>query len=118
MEVQLNFENHSTVLVRVSGRVTQQDFAERENPLEASYGPGIFSRKILLSLEGSDYMDSSGVGWLLRCHKRCRESGGRLVIYGIPPLVLNMLRMLRMDLVLTLAKDAAAARALLEEEKA
>ncbi|MCL6504435.1 MAG: STAS domain-containing protein [Pirellulales bacterium] len=118
MEVQLNFENDATVLVRVSGRVTQQDFTETQDPLEARYGPGIFSRKILLSLEDSDYMDSSGVGWLLRCNKRCRESGGRLVIYGTPPMVLNMLRMLRMDLVLHLAKDAAAARALLEEEKA
>lgn len=115
MEVHLSFENDATVLVRVKGRITQQDFAESEDPLEARYGPGIFTRKILLSLEESDYMDSSGVGWLLRCNKRCREAGGRLVIYGTPPLVLNMLRMLRMELVLTLAKDAAAARALAEE---
>jgi anti-anti-sigma factor len=115
MEVQLNFENDSTVLVRVTGRITQQDLAESQDPLEARYGPGIFARKLLLSLEDSDYMDSSGVGWLLRCNKRCREAGGRLVIYGAPPLVLNMLRMLRMDQVLTLAKDAAAARSLLQE---
>lgn len=110
MQLQLNLGDEGYVQVKTTGRITQADFSTGEEPIEQKFGAGIYARRVLLSLEETDYIDSSGVGWLLTVHKRCREAGGTLVLHSVPALVLNMLKMLRMDLVLLIAKDAAAAR--------
>jgi anti-anti-sigma factor len=66
----------------------------------------------LLSLEKTSYIDSTAVGWIIRCHKHCKEAGGKLVLHSISPSVLQLLRLLRMQDLLHIAENDAAARAL------
>ncbi len=75
---------------------------------------------MLLNLEDSNYIDSSGVGWLLRCNKRFREAGGRLVLHSVPPLALQVFQVLKLDKLFHVAADAETARqsALHEGEQA
>src|SRR5262245_24444595 len=70
--------------------------------LENLLGSSCYRHKILLNLEKSSYMDTSGVSWLIHCHRACKEAGGRFIVHSIPPMVDQMLQLLRMGEVLSL----------------
>src|SRR5207248_9154489 len=100
-------------LVRVAcvGQIMQYQIPPGTHPLEKLAGPGVFARRILFSLDRTTFLDTSGIAWLLSCHKRCLKAGGRIVFHSAPPLIDDTLKVLRMELVLNLADDEAAARA-------
>jgi anti-anti-sigma factor len=98
--------------IQCIGEITQHALWESDNPLEKLLGPSGFGGKVLLSLDQVDYIDSAGVGWLITCHKQCRDAGGMLVLHSIPIQVQHIFQLLQMHKVLNLAKDLAAAQAL------
>jgi anti-sigma B factor antagonist len=102
--------------VATSGTISRSEMDGADEPLAELLGQDVYSRRILLNLAGSPYMDSSGVSWLLVCHKRCRQAGGRLVVHSYPPIIAQILRVLRMELVLQLAPTETEARRRLECE--
>ncbi len=112
MELALISDNGATAKLRLNGRVTQAELAAGEDPLLEALGADAYSRKALVDLTGADFIDSSGVGWLLHCHKKFRQAGGCFILHSIPPLVRRTLQVLRMELVLQLAKDEAEAETL------
>lgn len=101
MKLSIANDNGQTVQVKVAGKVTQHDFGPVQEPLAELLGPGTYGRKVALDLSDAPYMDSSGVGWLLACHKRMRQAGGSLRVHGAQPIVANMLKLLRVDKVLS-----------------
>jgi len=64
---------------------------------------------VLLSLAETEFIDSSGLSWLLECHQKFCDAGGKLVVHSVPPSVMDTLMMMRLELVLNLAEDEAAA---------
>ena len=100
-------------VVRCEGPITLIE-PTPANPFEILLGPEAFSRRVLLNLQRSSVIDSSGVGWLIRSHQSFQKDGGKLVLYEIPPLVAQVLQLMKMQKLLHLAADEAAARALLE----
>jgi anti-anti-sigma factor len=102
--------------VASEGDISLIDQIRANNPLEKLLGQGCFSRKILFNIEKSSYIDSSGVSWLIKCHKLCQAEGGKLFIHSIPPTVMGILKLLRMDQVLTLVEDDQAATQLAQGE--
>ena len=72
----------------------------------------MYSRRILLNMEKTDYLDTSGVSWLISCREQCHQAGGVLVLYAVPLRVLYVLQLLRMEHLLHTAADLAAARAI------
>jgi anti-anti-sigma factor len=112
----LSTENDIT-RIENEGDITQMDFRAGTDLLANLLGPDCYGRKVLLSLEKTPYIDSAGVGWMVMCHKRFKEEGGRLVIHSIPPMVNQILRLLRMPDILAMAGDEAAAQALALGEK-
>lgn len=103
-------EDTTTLCVRVIGDVTQDAYGPNSEPLAEAHGHDVYQRAVLLSLGETRFIDSRGVGWLLKCHKRFREAGGILVLHSMTPEVTQVLKILRMDLVMDLAKDEASAR--------
>ena len=101
-------------LVRVAaeGQISQTRLAGEGNPLEGLLGATCFSRKVLLNLERTDYIDSSGISWLIVNHKHFQQGGGMMVLYSLPPRVSQVLEFCRMNTVLRMAADEPAARAL------
>jgi len=63
---------------------------------------------VLLSLEATPFVDSSGLAWLVATHRRLREAGGKLVLHSIPPGVVDLLKIMSLDQVLNLADDESA----------
>jgi anti-anti-sigma factor len=97
-----------------AGEITQTALWDSANPFEEALGEKGFAGKVLVSLFKTDYIDSAGVGMFIGCHKRFRESGGTMVLHSIPPLVNHIFQLLKMDTVLHLAKDEAAALDLIQ----
>jgi anti-anti-sigma factor len=90
--------------------ITQSDFPTRDNPLEKLLGPDCYRQKVVLSLQRSCYIDSAGIGWLVMCHERFNDAGGRLVIHSIPPMVNHALQLLGLSSVLNVADDEPRAQ--------
>jgi anti-anti-sigma factor len=110
-------EDPAVVRLKCEGQISQSNFQPGVDPIEHLLGPGCFSRKVLLNLEKTEYIDSSGISWLIACHKHFLKAGGKLVLHSIPPMVYQALQWLRMPLILHLADDEPTARALALGEK-
>ena len=95
--------------VAISGRITYNTLDPGQDPL-ALQVPEIYSRRVFFDMSAVEYIDSSGVSWLLICHKRFREAGGKLVLHSINPMVKQVLGVLKLERVLHLADTAEKAR--------
>jgi anti-anti-sigma factor len=113
--MQLDFsEREGVTCVAIAGRITFGTLEPGQDPLTPQV-PDIYSRRVMFDLSGTDYIDSTGVSWLLTCHKRCREAGGKLVLHSINPMVKQVLQVLKLEKVLRLADNAEGARNELNE---
>jgi len=117
MQLTLSKSDNDVVHVHCDGSITQEGFKPGTDPLEELLGANCYNKKVLLNLEHTHYIDSSGVGWLMGRNKQFRQSGGRLILYSIPPMVGQVLQLLRMGMVLELASDEATALARVTGEK-
>ena len=111
MKVTVESSRAGVVHVACAEDITLYDFRTGENPLEQALGADCYTRKVLLSLQKSPYIDSAGVGWLVMCHKRFRDAGGCLVIHSIPPMVNHVFHLLGLTDVLNMADDEVRAEA-------
>jgi anti-sigma B factor antagonist len=96
MELVFASDDGQCARVAVSGRISQGDFGPYQEPLAQLLGPNAYARRIVLDLSNAEYLESSGVGWLLTCHKRMKEAGGNLTLLSPQPVVSNVLRVLRL----------------------
>jgi anti-sigma B factor antagonist len=114
MKLQLTSVEADRVFVRVEGPVTPGASGMLRDPMEQLIDPRGYSRTIVLNLAGAEYIDSSGIAWLLGWQRRTREAGGTFGLCNLSPRVSEVLRVSRMDQVLTIWPDEAAARAALD----
>jgi anti-sigma B factor antagonist len=63
---------------------------------------------VVLDLEGVEFLDSAGLGAVIACRTQIGP-GGSIALCSCGPAVLQVLRMARMDRVLTIAADAKEA---------
>jgi anti-anti-sigma factor len=111
MKLDLLSNENKLMRVQNSGTITLVD-VNGDNPLEELLGPDCFQNKILLDLEQTNYIDTAAVSWLIHCHKECQNAGGRFIIHSVPPMVLQMLELLRMNEILNMVGDQAQALAM------
>ncbi len=109
MELELVSAGGDLVRIRLIGRVVRTDSVSDPDPLARVAGQDVYKNSVLLDLSESDYIDSSGLSWLLVCHKRFCEAGGQLLLHSLAPSVKETIRMMRLDLVLNVADDESAA---------
>lgn len=102
MKLSIAQDDGQCVRVAVLGHITQKELAPLTEPLLDLLGPNGYARQVRLDLSNTEYLDSSGVGWLLTCHKRMRQAGGHLTLQAPHPIVANVLRVLKLEKVLTI----------------
>ena len=85
------------------------DIAVGHDPMAVLLGERGYGQPALLSLAETRFISSSGLGLLLIWHKRFRQAGGKLVLHSITTPVMETLRILRLEMVLNVAADTAAA---------
>jgi anti-sigma B factor antagonist len=66
-------------------------------------------KRILLNLAGVDFIDSSGLGELVRTHATVRSHGGQLKLVNPSKHVHDLLKMTKLDRVLDIEQDEASA---------
>jgi len=109
---------------RAAGDVTILDLQGRISVAEAiAFGPGSGTvlaevirdlankghRKILLNLKGVPYMDSSGMGDLVRSLTSLRRMGGELKLMNPTTALLELLCITHLDKVFAIERDEASA---------
>jgi anti-anti-sigma factor len=99
-------------LIRLRCEGEPQVPAAGSDPLEALLGPQCYSHKVLLDMERLPLIDTSGVCWLLAKNKKFQQANGKLILYHMPPVVRDVLAILRLDGMLHIAPDEAGACAL------
>jgi stage II sporulation protein AA (anti-sigma F factor antagonist) len=114
LEIKLVSREGTVVRLEAVGRLVHSTLAPCPDLIDKLLGSDAFAQTVLLSLEGVDFMDSSGIGWLLASRKQFREAGGSLVIHSVPAQVLDVIRVMRLGHVLGLAEDESAAMAMVQ----
>jgi len=112
MKLSIASDDGQTVCMNVAGSVTQQEVVLLADPLSDLLGPEAYHRRVCMDLGNTGFLDSSGINWLILCHKRFREHGGRMVLHSTPPLVMNVIKILKLQRVLDIADNPQAAKAL------
>jgi anti-anti-sigma regulatory factor len=84
--------------------------------LDELIGPGGHGRSAVLSVADVPFLDTQCIGWLMAAHRRVAEAGGRLVLHSVPLRAQEALEFLSLERVLHIAKDEAAAVALVGED--
>src|SRR5439155_15502837 len=90
-------DDGNVVRVQCEGEISQVKFQLNDNPLESLVGPTVYTRKLLMNLDRVDFLDSSGISWLVVSHKHFQQHGGLLVLYSVPPRIHQVLQFCRMD---------------------
>jgi hypothetical protein len=98
---------------RLIGDVVMQNLLPPPaHPMAWVADAAVYVRRVLINLERVTWLDTWGIGWLMSCHKRFLKDGGRLVFHSVPPAIEPSLKLLRLDQILHIAADEAAARRL------
>ena len=105
----LPLKNDDLLRVRSDGPVSRR---EGDDPLQTLLGPHCYAHKVLLCLEESQGIDTSGLCWLAETNKRFTQAGGKLVLFAVPAVVLDLLDFLTLTPLLHIAPNEQAAVAL------
>ena len=109
----VSIEKDGIIRVAADGNITTADFdASGKNPLEALLGITWFTNRVLLSLDRTDYIASSAIGWLIGCQKVFKDGGGVLIVHSVQPAVKQILDVLKIGRVVPLVADETEARAM------
>lgn len=100
-----------------TGRLTYHNVNGHGDELAKLLGEANYHSKVLLSLKHTDFIDSSGIGWLLEVDKKIRNAGGKLVLHSIPTEIQNVFGLMNLSKVLKLAKDKQHAFEIAEGEQ-
>ena len=118
MQLSIQSDDGTVLRMGLKGRVTQKELPTDKDLFAAEIGASIYSRRVLLDMQESEFLDSSGVSWLLSAHKRFEEQGGKLAMHSMQPVVSNVLKVLRMDQILAIAENDKAALKLVKGDLA
>ena len=100
----------------LSGKISQIVVDSCQDQLIQLVGQAHFNQTILLSLQNTNSIDSSGIGWLLATDKRIRDAGGTLVLHSLPHDIQCIFQMMRLNSILKLAKDKQSAEAIVNKD--
>lgn len=96
----------------LAGRISQTAVDGQAAQLSQQLGVENLSQKILVCLQQTDYIDSSGIGWLLAADKQIRDCGGQLILYSLPLDIQHVFGLMKLNSVLKIAKDRVHATAI------
>lgn len=67
------------------------------------------AQRLAINLAGVPEMDSSGIGSMVRAYTHVKKAGGRCSFFAPTKRVLQLIKMVRLDTVLEIVEDEAAA---------
>jgi anti-anti-sigma factor len=117
MQLFLLSEDDDITCLACEGNITQSLMTPGVDPIHDLLGEDGFKRQVVMDLNKTGYIDSSGIGWLLGSHRRFAAASGRLILHSVPPIVEQVIQLLRLHSILNIQADQAAALALARQAK-
>ena len=111
MNLKIETQGDGVCQMSLSGRISQNTPGLNLDLLSQMLGESNYNQKVLVSLQHTDYIDSSGIGWFLATDKKIRSAGGTLVLHSVPVDVQHVFGLMKLHKVLKIAKDKQAALA-------
>ncbi len=96
--------------VELGGRITQDSISPFSDVFRDHLGSSAYEQQVLVDFSNVEWLDSSGISWLLASLRKFRENGGKLVLHSIPPNVRDVIRVLNLHKTFTIANSAAEAQ--------
>ena len=97
MNLTITRNEADSVFVKVAGPITSKEAGHAVDPLLQLLGEDGARKQVRLEMSEATLLDSSGVNWLLKCHKQLKQAGGKLVLVRPSTIVANVLKLLKMD---------------------
>jgi anti-anti-sigma factor len=118
MRLVLSSEDNNLVQIVCEGEICQTRFPQGiSDPLEALLGPTCHGKRVVMDLGQANFIDSSGISWLMSCHKKCAAAGGQFVLHSVPPMIEQVLRLLHLHNLFTIKADREAALAVVSNPR-
>lgn len=105
MDIQIESRGDRRI-VRVHGKITFEHCASFQSQLDPVLEEGV--REVVLDFEGVPFMDSSGIGEVLRLFKVLRDNGGRLVLINPNSKLHGLFYMYRFEKFMAIREGVAA----------
>ena len=83
-----------TAMIKIAGRI---DFRSSSTITQQGHEALTITPNLIINLEQTTFLDSTGVGALVGLAKRAREAGGQLKLAAVPESVMKVLTMLRLN---------------------
>jgi len=96
--------------IRLRGRITSDALAEQAAEVARAIGAAAYRGRLLIDMAATEFLDSSGIGWLLEQHRQCLQGGGMMVIHSVPPMVDRVMHLMNLHRAFHIAADHATAR--------
>ena len=87
--------SNDNLIISIKGRMDARFIAEKRNELELL--PQEIVSDVLFDLSCTDFIDSSGIGFLVYIFKRLKPQGRRMAILGLNGQPKDVIKMLRID---------------------
>ena len=92
------------LILRITGWLTLKNKASFEDALDKTQG-----QNVVLDLPGLQYMDSAGLGSLLKGYVAAQKYGGKLALAGLLPRVRDLLQLTKIEPLFQIYPTAAEA---------
>jgi anti-anti-sigma factor len=94
MDIKSKAVNEDSVIIKIIGRLN----IEEVQSFEKEFDRFLSSKKfIALDLSGLKYIDSSGIGSLIKAMNMTKNSGVELLLFDITPTILNVFKLAYLD---------------------
>jgi anti-anti-sigma factor len=114
MQFRIQKSDDELLRVDTAGEFVRGSASIDDDPLADLLGDGVYGQRVLLNLKQCRHLDSTGIGYLLTCHRRFDRQGGKLVLHSISPAVSRLLQLMRVDQLLHIAGNASEAAELMK----
>lgn len=92
-------------IIRIKGKVTFEYCPVLQHRLDSIIDGGV--RQVVIDFKDVPFIDSSGVGEVLRLFKRMRDAGGEVVLINPNQKLRNLFSMYRFDQFMTIREEEA-----------
>jgi anti-anti-sigma factor len=103
MDIQVESRGNCRI-VHIKGKVTFEHCPVLQSHLDSVVGEGV--REIVIDFKEVPFIDSSGVGEMLRLFKRLKESDGSLILSNPNQKLRDLFSMYRFDKFMTIRQES------------
>ena len=107
LRIESTMEGEETAVLSLIGEVDVANAGQVKEAALKLVSDG--AKRLVVNLNGTEYMDSSGLGILVGLLKRLKESGGQMALAAARPRVKRLFEITGLTQVFALCEDVAAA---------